>query len=142
MPTHFGELFSSSERGAKLTDAERRALRIIRSSGAYDLPWADRQLLQNQLTSAIHREAAILGLSDRRVRALVLNGTEPATSAKVMADALRNLATSTVDEERIREAERRILQLETELAQTRATLKKAGKQDPEFPNSKGHPRRS
>lgn len=54
-----------------------------------------------------------------------MNGSAPETSAKVIADALRNLATGTVDEDRILEAERRIRLLETELTEARAALKKA-----------------
>ena len=101
-------------------------MRIIRSSGAYDLPWADRDLLKDQLSSAIHREAAKLGITDQQLKTSVLSGISPESSAKVIADALRNMAQGSVSEERLQDAERRIAQLETELAETQAALKRAG----------------
>jgi predicted nucleic acid-binding protein len=118
-------------KGARLTDSERRALRIIRSSGAYDLPWADRDLLKDQLSSAVHREAGKLGVTDQQLRASLSSGTAPDISAKVIADALRNMAKGTVSEDKLREAEQRIAQLETKLAATQDALKKAGTKAPQ-----------
>jgi predicted nucleic acid-binding protein len=113
-------------KGARLNDADRRALRIIRSSGAYDLPWADRDLLKDQLTSAIHREAQKLGVTDQQLRTSVSSGASPESSAKVIVEALRNMAQGTIAEERLQGAERRITELEAELSETQAALRKAG----------------
>jgi hypothetical protein len=117
-------------KGARLSDTGRRALRIIRSSGAFDVPWADRDLLKGQLSAAIHREAAKLGVSDQKLKASVLSGNSPETSAKVIADALRNMAKGTVTEEKLQEAERRIAALESELAETREVLRAMDKKQP------------
>jgi len=113
-------------KGARLNDAQRRALRIIRSSGAYDLPWADRDVLKDQLSAAIHREAQKLGVADKQLRATISSGASPESSAKVIAEALRSMAKGTIAEEQLQEAEHRIAQLEADLAQTQAALKKAG----------------
>ncbi len=113
-------------KGARLNDSERRALRIIRSSGAYDLPWADRDVLKDQLSAAIHREAQKLGVADKHLRAAISSGASPESSAKVIAEALRSMAKGTVAEERLQDAEHRIAELEADLAQTQAALRKAG----------------
>ena len=112
-------------KAAKLTDVQRRALRIIRSSGAFDLPWADRGLLQTQISLSIHKEAAKLGVTDQWLKSKISSSTAPESSAKVIADALRNMAKGTVNEEQLQRAQQRILQLETDLAETQSALKKA-----------------
>jgi hypothetical protein len=112
---------------AKLSDAERRALRIIRSSGAYDLPWGDRDLLKQQLSGSIHRQALATGVPDAKIRGEFNSGAVPETSAAILADALKNLAKGSADATRLQAAEQKILELETELARTNAALRIAAK---------------
>jgi hypothetical protein len=112
-------------RRAKLQDDERRALRIIRGAEAHDLHWAERHLLQAQLNGAFQIEAKKLGVSAEAVKKRFTAGTDPAVSAEIVSGALRSLAKSTMTEQELSEANRRIRELEEQLSIARTAAKKA-----------------
>ena len=109
----------------KLEDDERRALRIIRGSEAHDLHWAERELLQLQLNKAMQSEASRLGISRDTLKKKFITGSDPAISAELMANALRLMATDTMQEKEFQKAKNRIKELEEQLriARTVPTIK-------------------
>ncbi len=118
---------------AHLHDTERRALRIIRSTQTYDLPWANRSLLQEQLNSSIRKEASKLGMPVEKIRREINNGSNPQRSASILTDALTSMAVKTsasVELERaqvqLRLLQNKVVVLEdqirkTKIAQTRGS---------------------
>jgi hypothetical protein len=104
----------------KLEDDERRALRIIRGSEAHDLHWAERELLQLQLNKAMQSEASRLGISRDILKKKFITGFDPAISAELMANALRLMATDTMQEKEFQKAKNRIKELEEQLRIARA----------------------
>ena len=107
-------LFEFGEK-AHLTDTERRALRIIRATDLYDVPWANRNLLEELLKAAIHAEASKLGVDPDQLRAEFVAGADSEHSAKLVAEALKSMAIQSTDREKLQDAENRIRQLETRL---------------------------
>lgn len=101
--------------GAGLRDAERRALRIIRATGEFDIPWAGRILLQQQLGNSIKSEASKRGVHEEQLRRQLATGAEPKTSARLISEALRNMAVETKAAEELAEANRQIDKLELQV---------------------------
>ncbi len=117
-------LFEFGEK-AHLTDTERRALRIIRATDLYDVPWANRNLLEELLKSAIHAEASKLGVHPDQLRAEFVAGADSEHSAKLVAEALKSMAIQSTDREKLQDAENRIRQLETRLIELQGAMKRA-----------------
>ncbi len=117
-------LFDFGRSGA-LQDTERRALRIIKSAGVYDTPWAGRWLLATQLRKSMQDEASRLGISPIQIRDAIKTGEQPETAARVIIDALTQLSEDPKEAERLRAAERRIVQLENQLKEAQESLRKA-----------------
>jgi hypothetical protein len=112
-------------RSARLNDPERRALRIIRATEAYDIPWAERQQLQANLSGAIRSEAEKRGIREEQLRNTVGSGAEPKTGAKLIADALREMAIKDKTSDELTEAQQKISQLQTKIVEREETLKSA-----------------
>ena len=110
---------------ARLNDPERRALRVIRATEAYDIPWAERQLLQTNLTAAIRSEAEKRGIREEQLRNTVGSGAEPKTGAKLIADALREMAIKNKTSDELTQAQHKINQLQAQIIDLEETLKSA-----------------
>lgn len=110
-------------RAAQLKDTERRALRIIRATDAYDIPWAGRGLLESNLTAAIRSEAEKLGMKEEQIRAKFVSGTEPKVSAQLIADSLREIAIKDRTSEELADAKRRIDNLQTQIVKLEGALR-------------------
>lgn len=110
---------------ARLNDPERRALRVIRATEAYDIPWAERQLLEANLSAAIRSEAEKRGIREEQFRSTLGSGSEPKTGAKLIADALREMAIKDKTSDQLTEAQQRIGQLESKIVELEETLKSA-----------------
>jgi hypothetical protein len=118
---------------ARLRDTERRALRVIRSTEDYDIPWASRGLLLQELENGIRSEAEKLGVNEEELRRTLDNGRNPGTSARLIAGSLKKMAVTPEDIEKYRRAERRIQELEEELAETQNALRSTRKVPPKPP---------
>src|SRR5262249_27860715 len=79
-------------RSAGLNDVARRALRIIKGTEMYDIPWAERGLLQHTLSANLRSEAEKRGISSERLRRTLEEGEDPKTSARLIAQSLKDLA--------------------------------------------------
>ena len=110
---------------AKLQDDERRALRIIRGAAEHDLHWAERPLLQSTLNRAVQHEALKRGIGEAALRHQFRTGADPETSAEIISEALRTLATDKIAEEDLRAAKKRIRDLEEELRAARSGANEA-----------------
>jgi hypothetical protein len=108
----------------KLHGVEQRALRIIKSSGVYDIPWAERPLLATQLKKSMKEEASRLGITPKQISESVQSGTQPETSARVIIDAVAKLAKDPSETKKLREAERKIVELEIKLGAAQELLRK------------------
>jgi hypothetical protein len=108
---------------AHLRDSERRALRIIRATETYDIPWAERRLLEANLTAAIRSEAEKRGVSEAALRSKLATGGEPKTSASLIAESLRNMAIKDKTSEELAEAQRQIDHLQIKIEEMEEALK-------------------
>jgi hypothetical protein len=111
--------------GAGLRDAERRAMRIIRATDEYDIPWAERGLLQQQLKTVIKSEASKRGIEEEELRKKLESGAEPKTTAKLISEALRNLVIEGKTKEELTEAQRKIDRLEKQMVSLEESLKQS-----------------
>lgn len=112
---------------AHLKDVEQRALRIIRATELYDIPWAERKVLETKLTAAIRAEAEKRGVSEDRVKSTISTGSEPKTAAKLIGSSLRAMAIEGETAEKLAEAKRKIEQLENKVEELEETLSKREK---------------
>ncbi|HYM77526.1 MAG TPA: hypothetical protein VE377_16260 [Candidatus Dormibacteraeota bacterium] len=106
---------------AKLPDTQRRALRMIKGAG-FELHWAGRPLLQQQLNRSIHVEARKRGITDEAISKRIATGSDPTTSAEIISDALRSLASDTVTEKELQLTKKRVQELEAELRVARSAV--------------------
>lgn len=104
---------------AHLKSSGRKALRLIRASQAYDLPWAERLTLQRQLSLVIREEAAKRGRSRSEVSQELKNGSNPETSAMLIVKSIQNLGIPSAIAVELEEAKRRVKALELEIAQSK-----------------------
>lgn len=112
-------------RSAQLRDPERRALRIIRATESYDVPWAERKLLEANLTTAIRSDAEKRGMTEESLRARLASGAEPKASATLIAESLKNMAIREKSGEALLEAKLKISALEEKVQQLEESLKSA-----------------
>jgi hypothetical protein len=110
-------------RTGKLRDTERRALRLIKSAGDRDISWAERRLLSSQLKKSMQEEASRLGVSPEQINNSIKTGENAETVARVIVDALTNLSKDQKDVEKLKAAERRIVELQAELELTLDVLR-------------------
>jgi hypothetical protein len=108
---------------AHLSDAERRALRIIRAAETYDIPWAERGLLEANLSASIRSEAEKRGVKEEQLRAKLGSGAEPETGARLIAESLKKMAIADRTSEELAEAERQIEDLSDRIVELEATLR-------------------
>jgi hypothetical protein len=109
-------------RTAHLHDTERFALRIIRSAGQYELPWARRRTLQRELEKVLHIEAKKRDEKIDRFRKKFVAGDKSARPAEMIATALRNIAISDSVTEKLTDAHRTIKILEIQVDELKQQL--------------------
>ena len=97
---------------AHLADTERFALRVIRDSGSYVVPWAQRPHLKRQLESNLRREAEKVGIPARQFKIAFAAGKEKTHPAAVIAKTITDMALTDPDKVKLRG---RVKELEREL---------------------------
>ena len=108
-------LFNFGSHGRLKSDGVR-AMRLIRSTSEVDLPWAERFTLRKELSRCIRREADRRGVSKRELEQEFVNGSSPENSAKLIVEAIQELAIPTNTQKQLDDARRRIQELEIQLA--------------------------
>jgi hypothetical protein len=111
--------------GARLSDPGRRALRIIRATESYDIPWAERELLQVKLTAAIRSEAEKRGTPEASLRTRLASGEEPKVGAQLIAETLQEMAIKDKTSEELAETQRKIAALQDQIVVLEESLKSA-----------------
>jgi hypothetical protein len=114
-------LFEFGE-AAHLTDTQRMALRVIRGTGEFDLPWARRRTLSRHLESALLKEAKKRDVSVRSVRREFSVGDPAIRPAQIIVDSLREMALS---DSKLHEARREVSVLQAEVEGLRKELAKS-----------------
>ncbi|MDX2154023.1 MAG: hypothetical protein SFV54_25005 [Bryobacteraceae bacterium] len=107
-------LFDFGETAA-LTDVERFALRVIKGSEQFSIPWVKRRALQDELDKVMRREAEMRGVPVDKVKQQFVAGDENIQPVKVIAEALRNVAIRDQQTQELIAARRKIRCLEGEL---------------------------
>jgi hypothetical protein len=107
---------------AHLTDVQRLALRVIRGSGDYDIPWAKRRRLQEELHNVIRSQAEKRGISEEVMKRKFLSGDETVRPGEVIVSAVREMALRDKTGKELLEAERKIRKLEHEVTELREAL--------------------
>jgi hypothetical protein len=120
-------LFDFGSHG-RLRSHDRKALRIIRSTETYDIPWAERVTLRQQLSKSIKSEADRRGLTRKQIQADISNDTAPEITSKVILDAIQNMAIQSTLERELAESKKKIVELERKLVETEIAAR--GKQAP------------
>jgi hypothetical protein len=110
---------------AHLKDPERRALRIIRATEEFDIPWAQRKLLEANLTASIRSEAEKRGVPEEKLRAKLASGGEAKTGAQLIAQSLRDMAVMDKTSGELAEAQRKIDRLQGQILELEENLKAA-----------------
>lgn len=100
---------------ATLTDVERLALRVIKGSGQFNLPWAKRRALQAQLEAVIRREADKRGVPPARFESQLAAGDKSTHPGELIALSLRELAIRDKQTMELIAASNKIRSLEAEL---------------------------
>jgi hypothetical protein len=116
-------LFDFGSHG-RLRSHDRKALRIIHSTRMYDMPWAERVTLRQQLSKAIKKEADRRGLTRRQVQEQIANSVVPDMTASIIVEAIQSMAIPTAVERELAESRRRVAELEQELVAREEILKR------------------
>jgi hypothetical protein len=106
-------LFEFGQRG-HLRDEQRIALRIIKGTQEYDVPWATRGILEEKLAEAIHREASKLGVPDEQVRRTFTDPKDPERPAQLILESLTAMASDSRTQEQLYAAKQKLIKLEEE----------------------------
>jgi hypothetical protein len=97
---------------ARLMDEHRIAMRIIRATEEFDIPWATRGILEEKLQGAIHQEAQRRGVSDKALKSLFDDSEYPEAPATVILETVRAMAADSRSEGELTEAKQKISELE------------------------------
>jgi hypothetical protein len=100
---------------AHLTDVERLALRVIRGSGEFNLPWARRRTLENELDKVIRSEASKRGVNEAAFGKQVAAADKGAEADRIIVEAVKNLALRDAKDVELAEAKKQIRNLEGRL---------------------------
>jgi len=107
-------LFDFRDSG-RLADTQRLALKGLKSSGLYEIPWATRGTLEEHLNSKLRQEADKLGQKVDVVRRKFATGDSSINSAQLILDAVKDMAVNDKREKELAEAQRRIAELEDQV---------------------------
>ncbi len=114
LSTHRRALFDFRDSG-RLADTQRLALKVLKSSGLYDIPWATRGTLEEHLNSKLRQEADKAGEKVEVIRKKFVAGDSSINSAQLILDAVKDMAVSDKREKEIAEAQKRIAELEDQV---------------------------
>jgi len=115
-------LFEFRDSG-RLPDTQRLALKVLKSSGVYDIPWATRVTLEDHLNSELRKEADRVGEKVETVRDRFEAGDPSIHPAQIILDAVSDMAVNDKREEELRAARRRINELEDQVRDMTRTAK-------------------
>jgi len=107
-------LFEFGSHG-RLMSSGVRALRLLRSTGEVEFPWAERFTLQRELWQGVKREADRRGITPREMDRQFMEGKSPETTARLIVEAVQQLVVPTKTQEELAQARRRIVELEAKL---------------------------
>lgn len=99
----------------RLTRMEQYVYRLMAASGQYDLPWSKRVTLRRELGERLLADARIRGKPVRQIKERVLKSEDPQYSAKIVADALENMAVTPETERELAKAKEEIRKLREEI---------------------------
>jgi hypothetical protein len=108
-------LFSFGSRGHLKSDGVR-AMRLIRSTNEFDLPWADRYTFRKELRRSMMSEAGRRGISKLEMTRQFMVGGSPEAASRIIVEAIQQLAIPTKTQIELDEARRTIQQLRDKLA--------------------------
>jgi hypothetical protein len=108
-------LFSFGSGGHLKSDGVR-AMRLIRSTGDFDLPWADRYTFRKELRRSMMSEASRRGVSKIEMTKQFMEGSSPDATSRIIVEAIQQLAIPTKTQNELDEARRTIQQLKDKLA--------------------------
>ena len=100
---------------AHLTDVQRLALRVIKASGTFDVPWAKRRRLREELEAVIRRDAEKRGVSPEVVTRQFLAADASIRPGKLILDALSEIAAKDNRQEELFQAKSTIRKLEEQV---------------------------
>ena len=107
-------LFEFRDSG-RLADTQRLALRVLKSSDIYDIPWATRGTLEEHLNGVLRKEADKFGQKVEVVRDRFKAGDESLQPAQLILEAVKNMAGTDKKDEQLRAAQRRISELQEQI---------------------------
>lgn len=107
-------LFDFRDSG-RLADTQRLALKVLKSSGLYDVPWATRGTLEEHLNSKLRQEADKVGEKVEVVRRKFTAGDSSINPAQLILDAVKDMAVNDKREKELAAAQRRIGELEDQI---------------------------
>src|SRR5207244_200883 len=107
-------LFDYRDSG-RLADTQRLALKVLKSSGLYDIPWATRGTLEEHLNSKLRKEADKAGQKVDVVKKKFVAGDPSINSAQLLLDAIKDMAANDKREQELLAAQQRIAELEDQL---------------------------
>lgn len=107
-------LFEFRDSG-RLADTQRLALRVLKSSDVYEIPWAARGTLEEHLNEVLRKEADKYGQKVEVIKDRFKAGDESLQPAQLILEAVKSMAATDKRDEQIRAAERRISELEEQV---------------------------
>jgi len=107
-------LFEFRDTG-RLPDTQRLALKVLKSTGLYEVPWANRGTLEEHLNSELRKEAEKAGQKVEVVRERFVSGDPTINPAQLLLNAVKDMAVTDKREEELLAAQRRISELEAQI---------------------------
>jgi hypothetical protein len=84
------------------------AMRLVRSTNEIDLPWADRFTFRKELRRSMMLEADRRGVSNKEMTKQFMEGSSPDTTARIVVEAIQQMAVPTKTQRELEEARRTI----------------------------------
>lgn len=91
------------------------AMRLVRSTNDIDLPWAERYTFRKELRRSMIFEAGRRGISNKEMTKQFIEGKSPDTTARIVVEAIQQMAVPTKTQNELEEARRTIKTLLTKL---------------------------
>jgi hypothetical protein len=110
-------LFEFGQTG-RLADKQKLAMRVIRGTSVYKVPWARRGTLEGHLDKVLREEANKRGTGTSEMRAAFVKAEESGESAQLILKALEAMAISDQRDTELALAKRKVQELEDALSRT------------------------
>jgi hypothetical protein len=107
-------LFEFRDSG-RLPDVQRLALKVLKSTGVYDVAWATRGTLRDHLHSELRSEANKAGQRVEVTKDRFVSGDPTLNPAQVLLNAMKNMAIGDKHEQELIAARKKINELEAEI---------------------------